>query len=232
MIKYYNQNGIELLKSLKNNSIDFILTDPPYEHEIHGGLVKNGYFERKLTRERHINYISKGFDYDTYFNEYMRVLKIPNMIIFCSNRQIAKTMNWFENKGLSVTLLIWVKKNPIPLGNGNYISNTEYMIYVRDKGATFNNIGYKYQLKTFDYSSPTTKERIHPTEKPINLLRRLLLVHTKEKDTILDTFAGSMTTGLACYKENRNCIMSEIDKSMFDKASKRIEFEMKQTTLF
>ena len=227
-----NKDGLELLRELQDNSVDFILTDPPYEHEIHGGLVKDGYFERKLTRERHINYISEGFDYDTYFNEYLRIVKIPNMIIFCSNRQIAKTMSWFENKGLSVTLLIWVKKNPIPLGNGNYISNTEYMVYVRGKGATFNSIGYDFQLKTFDYASPTTKERIHPTEKPIDLLRRLLLIHTNENDLVLDTFAGSFTTALACHKEKRRFLGSEIDVDMFNKANKRLKVEMKQTSLF
>lgn len=229
-IEYYNKNGLELLKSLPDNSIDFILTDPPYELDDSGGTSNNDFGNRKLVKDKHISYISKGFDYDTFFNEYLRVCKIPNMVIFCSNKQVGKIMTWFEQKDLSVTLLVWVKKNPIPLASGKYISNTEYMIYVRGKGATYNSIGYDYQLKTFYHSSPN--ERIHPTEKPIDLLRRLLLIHTKENDTVLDTFAGSFTTGLACLKENRNCIMSEIDTEMFNKAKKRLENKKAQTVLF
>jgi DNA modification methylase len=181
---------------------------------------------------KHISYIGYGFDFDTYFSEYQRVLKVMNAVIFCSNKQVSKTMNWFENKGYSVTLLVWKKPNPIPLGNGKYIGDTEFMIYVRGKGATFNNIGYKDQLRVFEYNIPSTAERIHPTEKPIDMLRRLLLIHTNENDVVLDTFAGSFTTGLACHRENRKCIASEIDEKMFLLANTRFKNEISQTQLF
>jgi site-specific DNA-methyltransferase (adenine-specific) len=229
-MEFRNIDGLELLKTLPDNSIDFILTDPPYELEIHGGGA--GFMKDRKLLNKHISYIGYGFDFDTYFSEYERVLKVMNAVIFCSNNQVSKTMNWFENKGYSVTLLVWKKPNPIPLGNGKYIGDTEFMIYVRGKGATFNNIGYKDQLRVFEYNVPSTSERIHPTEKPIDMLRRLLLIHTNENDVVLDTFAGSFTTGLACHKENRKCIASEIDEKMFMSANTRFKNEISQTQLF
>lgn len=228
-MEFRNIDGLELLKTLPDNSVDFVLTDPPYELEIHGGGA--GFMKDRKLLNKHISYIGYGFDFDTYFSEYERVLKVMNAVIFCSNKQVSKTMNWFENKGYSVTLLVWKKPNPIPLGNGKYIGDTEFMIYVRGKGATFNNIGYKDQLRVFEYNVPSTAERIHPTEKPIDMLRRLLLIHTNENDVVLDTFAGSFTTGLACHKENRKCIASEIDEKMFMLANTRFKNEISQISL-
>ena len=228
-MEFRNIDGLELLKTLPDNSVDFILTDPPYEIEASNG---GGCFKDRNLLNKGIEYLSSGFDFNTYFSEYERVLKVMNAVIFCSNKQVSKTMNWFENKGYSVTLLVWKKPNPIPLGNGKYIGDTEFMIYVRGKGATFNNIGYKDQLRVFEYNVPSTAERIHPTEKPIDMLRRLLLIHTNENDVVLDTFAGSFTTGLACHKENRKCIASEIDEKMFISANTRFKNETSQTQLF
>ena len=231
-IKYYLKDSLELLKEIPDNSIDFILTDPPYELDNHGGRNKDGYFKRKLTNEKHINYISDGFDYDNTFKEYERVLKVMNMVIFCSNKQVSKIMSYWEQKGYSTTLLVWEKPNPIPLGNGKYISNIEFMIYVRGKNATFNNIGFKEQLKTFKYKSPNSSDRLHPTEKPVKLLRRLLKIHTNENDTVLDTFAGSFSTGVACFYENRNAILCENDKEMFEKAKNIIDNITSQKKIF
>jgi DNA modification methylase len=228
----YNEDCLEFLSKIDDKSIDLILTDPPYEHEIHGGLVKDNYFERKLTRDRHINFISNGFDYDKVFSEFDRICKIPNMIIFCSNRQISKIMSYWENKGYSVTLLIWKKPNPIPLGNGNYISDVEFMVYVRGKGATYNSIGVKDQLKVYEYPSPSSSQRIHPTEKPLDLLRRLLLIHSNENDLILDSFSGSGSTSLACLKEKRNFLACEIDEIFFKSSTKRLNNKKSQKTLF
>jgi DNA modification methylase len=141
-------------------------------------------------------------------------------------------MSYWENKGYSVTLLIWRKPNPIPLGNGNYISDVEFMVYVRGKSATFNSIGVKDQLKVYEYSSPSSSERIHPTEKPLDLLRRLLLIHSNENHLVLDCFSGSGSTALACMKEKRNFLGCEIDKEFYNSSTKRLKNKKSQTSLF
>ena len=72
----------------------------------------------------------------------------------------------------------------------------------------------------------------HPTQKPVALIRRLVLTYTNEGDTVLDNCMGSGTTAIACIKERRHFIGFELSKEYFDKAVKRIETERRQLTLF
>ncbi len=135
------------------------------------------------------------------------------MIIFCSNQQLARTMLFFENKGLSVKCLVWNKSNPSPLCNGKHIEDIEYVVYVRGKNATWNNevpLSMKYKVKKFPFVNP--KERLHPTQKPIKLLEEYILLHSKENDTILDCFSGSGSTLEACKNLGRKSIGIEIEE--------------------
>ena len=72
----------------------------------------------------------------------------------------------------------------------------------------------------------------HPTQKPVDLLRYLVLTYTNEGDTVLDNCVGSGTTAIACIKEKRHFIGFELNKEYFDKACKRIDMEQRQLTLF
>ena len=72
----------------------------------------------------------------------------------------------------------------------------------------------------------------HPTQKPVDLLRYLVLTYTNEGDTVLDNCMGSGTTAIACIKERRHFIGFELSKEYFDKAQRRIKAEQAQLTLF
>ena len=72
----------------------------------------------------------------------------------------------------------------------------------------------------------------HPTQKPVDLLRYLVLTYTNEGDTVLDNCMGSGTTAIACIKEKRHFIGFELSKEYFDKAQRRIKAEQAQLTLF
>ena len=76
------------------------------------------------------------------------------------------------------------------------------------------------------------KEFYHPTQKPVDLLRYLVLTYTNEGDTVLDNCMGSGTTAIACIKERRHFIGFELSKEYFDKAVRRIKAEQAQLTLF
>lgn len=217
-----NADSLDYMPTIRDNSIDFVCIDPPYELDNHGGVVNGHNLTRKLNRDKHINFISNGFNIEKIFSEIERVSKIMNMICFCSNKQISKIMNYWEQKKYSVTLLVWDKPNPIPFGNGKHISNLEFMVYVRGKGAIFNNLGVNEQKKTFNYPSPSRSKRLHPTEKPIELLQRLIKIHTKENDIVLDCFAGSFSTADACNSLNRRCIAIESEKEYYNKGVKRL----------
>ena len=74
--------------------------------------------------------------------------------------------------------------------------------------------------------------QFHPTQKPVDLLRYLVLTYTNEGDTVLDNCMGSGTTAIACIKERRHFIGFELSKEYFDKAVRRIKVEQAQLTLF
>ena len=72
------------------------------------------------------------------------------------------------------------------------------------------------------------ENRIHPTQKPIKLIERLILASSNENDLIVDPFGGSLSTGISCYKNNRNFISIEMDKTYFEKSIERFdEFKKK-----
>jgi len=95
------------------------------------------------------------------------------------------------------------------------------------------NINDDYYPRSYQYfPNADQKDKFHPTQKPVDLLRYLVLTYTNEGDTVLDNCMGSGTTAIACIKEKRHFIGFELNKEYFDKACKRIDNESRQLTLF
>lgn len=221
----YNGDCFEFMQQLIDSGVkvDAIITDPPYELENHGG-TKAPMAKRAAKVRDEIEFIAKGFDYDRCFEMMLQLCKVPNLLIFCSNKQITKIMSFFENKGLSTQLLVWNKTNPSPLCNGKYIQDIEFIVFVRGKNAPFNNsapTAIKYRVKKYPFVSP--KQRIHPTQKPVDLMKELVELHTFEEQLVFDPFMGSGSTGVACKELNRGFIGCELNKDFCDKAKERIE---------
>lgn len=76
---------------------------------------------------------------------------------------------------------------------------------------------------TITYSGGLGKDKIHPTQKPTEILEYFIELLSNKGDTVLDTFAGSGSTGIACHKLSRNCILIERDAAMFSKMKTRID---------
>ena len=93
--------------------------------------------------------------------------------------------------------------------------------------------GDRYPLSVIDVPRNWKRQdQLHPTQKPVDLLRYLVLTYTNEGDTVLDNCMGSGTTAIACIKERRHFIGFELNKEYFDKAQRRIDNERRQLTLF
>ena len=104
-------------------------------------------------------------------------------------------------------------------------------VIVKEHERTFNlPEGEKSLSNVLEFSKDT--DGFHPTQKPVALIRRLVLTYTNEGDTVLDNCMGSGTTAIACIKERRHFIGFELSKEYFDKAVKRIDTERRQLTLF
>ena len=100
----------------------------------------------------------------------------------------------------------------------------------KNAGGTFENEGVRYPKSIICF--PKETDYLHPTQKPVDLLRYLVLTYTNEGDTVLDNCMGSGTTAIACIKAKRHFIGFELSKEYFDKAQRRIKAEQAQLTLF
>ena len=101
------------------------------------------------------------------------------------------------------------------------MKNCEFVIFCRKGKAKYiNNIG---DSKTVHEFNNISGKKVHPTEKPIELMKFYIENSSEENDTVLDPFMGSGSTGVACVNTFRNFIGFEIDENYFNIATKRIE---------
>jgi len=187
----------EILKTIPSNSIDLVITDPPYE--IIGGK-SGGCFGREK-RAYHSQLYDTGLDAGCpvgVLKELLRVMKKPNIYLWCNKNQLRQYIDFFEDAGCSTELLTWHKTNPVPTCNNKYLSDTEYCLYFRAGGVPMYG---SYATKKKYYVTPTNKsdkeKYKHPTIKPLDIIKNLVVNSSKDGDTILDPFMGSGTTGAA-----------------------------------
>ena len=119
-------------------------------------------------------------------------------------------------------------------GQVRYTSEANTIYYNKEygPGTRNDNPGIRYPKQCIEFMGADRRQTIHPTQKPVDLLRYLVLTYTNEGDTVLDNCMGSGTTAIACIKERRHFIGFELSKEYFDKAVKRIKAEQAQLTLF
>lgn len=170
--------------------------------------------------------ITDGYDIEKFGEEFMRVMKEPNIYLWCNKMQIPDYFNFYVNKHkCKFDIICWHKTNALPTYSNKYLSDTEYLLYFRKgKGKCF---PQSYEdAKTF-YIAPINhkdkKEFGHPTIKPLDITEKLIRNSSKENQIILDCFMGSGTTGVACKNLNRKFIGVELDENYFNIAKQRIE---------
>ena len=214
---------LEIMKDIDDKSIDMVLTDPPYEIVAGGG---GGCFGvEKRCYHRGVKQLSYGFE-NTILDECKRVLKVFNMYIFCSKDQILQILLWSKENNFNIDVLCYHKLNPIPTTNNKYLSDTEYIIFIREEKAY---LGGDYKSKKKYFIQNNSKSELeHPTVKPLNIISTLVQTSSKEKDIVLDPFLGSGTTAVACQELHRNFIGIEISEKYCNIARERL----KQKNLF
>ena len=206
----------ELIKNIPDHSIDLVYIDVPYQHTqingYYGGGGSFGIDSRKYQRTLRDKELMSGINM-SILDDICRVMKHIYIYIWCSKEQIPKFINYFLNKKCLYEIMVWCKSNPTPTCNNKYLSDIEYCLMFREKGTI---IGGSYETKSKFYISGTNvsdKELfLHPTIKPLELVKNHIINSTKEGDIVLDCFCGSGTTCLACKELGRNYIGMEIDK--------------------
>ena len=221
MIDLRSGDCLELMKNIPDGSVDLVLTDPPYMIETVGaGIYKQA--DKQYVKK--LDGIKDGFD-EKVLDEICRVMKKINVYFFCSQKQIILLIDYFvKKKNCNWNILSWHKSNPVPACGNKYLTDTEFILFFREKGVK---IYGKYETKFTYYVTPLNqkdkKQYGHPTIKPIKTLQNLIVNSTAENGVVLDCFMGSGSTGVACVNTNRRFIGIELDEGYFNTAKKRIK---------
>lgn len=245
--KLIKGDTFKVLKKFEDKTIDTIFADPPYFLSNDGITCSGG---KMVTVNKGEWDTSDSLKYKHKFNrkwikECYRILK-DNGTIWVSGtlHNIYSIGMALEEEGFKIiNNIIWQKTNPPPnLSCKTFTHSTETILWARKDikkcKYTFNyelmkEINDGKQMKdvwTTSLTKPSEKKcGKHPTQKPLEILERIILASTKENDIILDPFSGSGTTGIAAYKLKRNYIGIEKEKQYLDLSIKRYE-EVKEAT--
>lgn len=240
--KIYAGDALKKIKYVKDNSIDLILTDPPYNL---GLFMKNRSTNLSALRENHFS--GKKWDdleesvwiknMELLFQEFSRVLKKGgSIIVFMAIIKLESIIKIAEkNKFYYKTTGIWHKKNPMPRNKDlHFINSTEPWLYFTNitKTGVFNNKNKTVHDFFESGLTPSSEKKHggHPTQKPIALMDHLISLLSNEGDTILDPFMGSGSTGVSSKKLKRNFVGIELDEDYVEISKKRIK-ETKQCEL-
>lgn len=242
-------NCYELIKKIPDNSIDLVIIDPPYEFDIGGGGGRFGTKERnyhneylslyhetgstketerlrvsanKQKQKEQYRFISRGFDF-SLLDDLIRVLKKINIYVWCSKKQVGKIIAYFENKKCNIDILTWHKTNPTPTINNTYANDTEYCIFARETGVKiYGNYESKRKYYVTSANVDDKKKFVHPTIKPLEIIKNFAINSSKENDVVLDCFCGSGTTCVACKETGRRFIGMEINEKYYKIAVDRL----------
>jgi DNA modification methylase len=223
MIQVYNTDAIEWLKSLDNDSVDLIVSDPPYRVTQHGHSGLGGIFKTKVGEDKKLNgklFEHNEVDVNDYAGELYRVLKPDShCYIMTNDRNLQNFMNVFTNIGFNFCkLLIWDKQNKIT--NQYYMNQVEYILFMyKGRNKQINNCGTSNLISVNNVKNKTHN---HPTEKPVELMEILIKNSTNEGDLVLDPFVGVGATPVACQNLKRNFIGCELDKVYYDTTMERL----------
>jgi site-specific DNA-methyltransferase (adenine-specific) len=248
----YLGDCIKTMKSeIIDSSIDLIFADPPYNLSGTGMEwkgSKTGGDWKKVNENWDVMEEKEFFKFTRdWVNESVRVLKPTGSIyVACSHHNLGESVIALKESGMIIkNIITWQKTNPMPnMTRRVYTHSSEFVIWaVKNKGWIFNyeelkkinpdrqKDGSERQMRdVWQFPIVQGKERIkgadnkalHPTQKPEELLRRIIIASSNENDIVLDPFLGSGTTAYMAKKLNRNYIGIESNLDYYNMAIKRI----------
>ena len=208
--KNHEGDCIEIMSNMPKGKANLILTDPPYNASNGGVNLPNNktggaYYK---VNEKWDKFSYEGYmDFTKKWIDEADKLLVPNgsFMVCGSLHNIGEVIVALKDKGYKfVNLITWKKTNPMPN-------------ITRSQGAE--------RIKGENGKSA------HPTQKPLELFKRLIEMATDEGEIIVDPFIGSGTTAIASMQLNRNWVGIDKDKSYIDLANKRINNHQKNTKL-
>lgn len=241
-VTLYRGDALAVLRELPDASVDAVITDPPYSS---GGMVRGDRTQSTTTkyslgkawadRDGNVSKPAKtyeGFTGDTrdqrgylvwssmWMTECQRILKPGGTFaVFTDWRQLPTTTDAVQAGGLVWrAVAVWDKGVGRPV-KGRFRNHVEYVVWATN--GPHSDPQEVYPSTVLRYSSPTSANRVHLTEKPVGLVEELLTL-TPAECVVLDPFMGSGTTGVAAVQTGRTFIGVEMAEHYFDIARQRI----------
>ena len=211
---------LERMKEIQEGSVDLCVSDIPYK--LTGGGKGDGINSKRpkgiLSDNSQLMEVPK---FEDWLPELYRVMKEGSHIyLMCNFKNLHNLMTKTIQVGFKhVNLLVWEKNNCTP--SQFYMKNCEYTLLLRKgKSKYINNIGSSKTVHKFDN---IIGNKVHPTEKPLDLMEFYIENSSGVGDLVLDMFMGSGSTGVACMNTNRKFTGIELDEGYFNIAKERIE---------
>jgi len=204
-------------KLMNGEKADMVFTDPPYNQSANGGSCFDDRESRKkLIESKNLN----NFDPNGFFS-ILEILRPETIYAFTSKDLIKDFIANFEQKNW--TLLTMVKRNPIPQKNNKFLTDTEYLFCIREKGAFWrNDLRYDY-YRRFQQVNVRPSRFGHPTEKQVEYCEKYFELSSKKGALVIDLFSGSGTTLIVSEKLGRKFFGMELDEKYCDVIIKRWE---------
>lgn len=237
MIELYNGDCLEVMKTIKDYSVDLILCDLPYGttvckwdnvipfdklwEQYNRILKENGvallFGSEPFSSQLRLSNL-KNYKYDLYWKKekptnFMqlkrRAGKVTENICVFYNKQCTYNPQMVKHEGKLV-------KNSPKASHNSIVSGVS-----KSKITPYNDNGFRYPNDILEFRRVKLNEYVHPTQKPVPLLEYLIKTFSNEDDLVLDNCMGSGSTGVACKNTNRNFIGIELDKNYFEIAKNR-----------
>ncbi|MFH2013844.1 MAG: site-specific DNA-methyltransferase [Patescibacteria group bacterium] len=226
--RLYKGDCLEIMPLLEGQ-FDLVLTDPPYN------ISKQTNFNQG-TQAR------SGMDFGAWDKDFNLTSWIPcavkslsfsgSIVVFNDWKNLGEINLTLTECGVSVKRCLVLQKNNLAPFNANrlYLNTCEFALWgTMGKGWVFN-VDNKLHKGIF-YANVQNKD-LHPTMKDLEVIKQLILIHSNETDLILDPFAGSGTTAIACIRTNRKFVIIEKEEKYCEIIIQRIKDEISQGKLF
>lgn len=225
--KLYSIDCRMLFDKMKSNSVDLILTDPPYNISQHsrGNIVRYG----KSTLNNDIAEWDKiKINPKEYVASFKRILKPNgNIIVFAGYNQFGEWYDAFNGVFDTLQVFVWHKTNPPPkVFKNGFCNSCEFAVMLWNKGHKWNFSTQDEMHNFYECSICSAPERIrnpfHPTQKPLKLINHLLKISSNQGDVVFDPFMGVGTTGVSAIMNKRKFVGCDIDPIYVSAANSRI----------
>lgn len=223
----------DVIKRIPDNSIDFILTDPPYNIGKHstGNIPLPG---RSAMNNDVAAWDWVDFHPEEWVEDFIRILKpTGNLFIFTTYNQIGKWYDLLDHRYDATNFMIWHKTNPAPkIFQAGFLNSCEMVYTCWNKKHTWNFISQAEMHNFIESPICMRPERLsdpkHPAQKPVAILKKMIQIASNPGDIVFDPFMGVGSTGVAALALDRKFIGVELDKTYYQAARMRIDNNITQ----